>query len=66
MKKNIGKVDKTVRILLGATIIAIGAHMNNVYGILGIIPIITAQVGLCPLYTLLHISTKPKQILIKK
>lgn len=66
MKKNIGKVDKTIRILLGATIIAIGAHMNSVYGILGIVPIITAQVGLCPLYTVLHISTKPRQLLSKK
>lgn len=66
MKKNIGKVDKIARILFGSTIIVIGASMNSVYGILGIVPIITAQVGVCPLYALMHISTKTKQLISKK
>lgn len=60
MKKNIGKLDKTLRVLLGIVIILFGANNNSVWGIMGIIPIITAQIGVCPLYSILGISTCPR------
>ena len=60
MKKNIGKLDKTLRVLLGIAIILFGANNNSVWGIMGIIPIITAQIGVCPLYSILGISTCPR------
>ena len=57
MKKNIGKIDKTIRIVLGIAIIMFGANNNSVWGVIGIIPIITAQIGLCPLYSIIGINT---------
>lgn len=63
MKKNIGKLDKTLRVLLGIAIIIFGANNNSVWGIMGVVPIITAQIGICPLYTVLRISTCPNESL---
>ncbi|MCX6296108.1 MAG: DUF2892 domain-containing protein [Bacteroidetes bacterium] len=60
MKKNIGKIDKTFRLLLGTAIIIIGAQLNSVWGIFGIIPIIISQIGICPIYLLLGLSTDNK------
>lgn len=64
MEKNIGKTDKTIRII-AALILAVLAVSGTISGVFGVILIIlaavlliTAFVGSCPLYTLLKISTK--------
>ena len=57
MKKNIGTIDKSLRILLGLAIIIIGVFYESWLGLLGIIPILTAFIGFCPLYSLIGIST---------
>jgi hypothetical protein len=57
MEKNIGKTDKGIRVLIGVIIIVAGAYFNSVWGILGMIPIVTSQMGVCPIYSLLHIHT---------
>ncbi len=66
MKKNMGTIDRTIRILL-AIIIAVLYFTNQISGlaaiILGIIAIaflITSIVGYCPLYVPLKISTIKK------
>ena len=46
MKCNIGKTDKIIRVIVGVAIIAVG-----------IVPIVTAAIGWCGLYTALGIST---------
>lgn len=66
MDINIGKSDKIIRVLLGSIVIILGAQLNGVWGVFGIIPIITVQVGICPLYLLLGINTVPKDALINK
>ena len=58
MRKNIGPLDRTLRILLGVGLISqtfIGPQTP--WGWLGIIPLATALVGWCPPYALLKIST---------
>jgi hypothetical protein len=60
MKTNLGKLDKSFRFGLGVAIIIFGAHLNTVWGVLGMIPIISAQAGVCPLYFVLGISTGKK------
>lgn len=57
MKNNIGRWDKNIRLLPRVLIITIGAHMNSVWVVLGIIPVISVQTGICPLYLLLGINT---------
>ncbi len=59
MKQNIGPLDRAARIVLGLVLI-IGAatQMIGWWGWIGIVPLITAAVGNCPLYQLLGICTK--------
>jgi hypothetical protein len=66
MKTNIGTIDLIVRLTLGVFIITIGAYLKSVWGVLGMIPIITAFSGFCPIYFLLGINSNGKKEKIKK
>jgi hypothetical protein len=58
MKKNIGKFDRTLRIIAGLIIIALGIAFKSFLGLIGLIPLITATFGLCPLYMTFGISSR--------
>ena len=63
MKCNVGKTDKIIRIILGLLIAATGIVFKSWWGLIGIIPLLTAVVGWCPLYVPFNLSTsktKPK------
>jgi len=60
MKRNVGKIDRIVRIVIGAGMIAAGVFFESWWGAIGIVPIITAAIGWCPAYLLLGISTCEK------
>ena len=61
MAKNVGTVDKTIRILLGLGIIGSGVYFQSWWGAVGALPLITGLVNYCPLYSLLGASTcRPK------
>ena len=61
MKKNVGGLDRTVRMLLGIVLGLTGLAYGSLLGvILGVILILTAIFGMCPLYSLLGISTAKK------
>ncbi len=67
MKKNMGAIDRVLRIIL-AIIVAVLYLTGNISGVaaivLGIVAfifIVTAAVGFCPLYALLHLSTIGKK-----
>ena len=60
MKRNIGKKDQIVRIVIGIVIIVIGLIFKSWWGAIGIIPIITAAIGWCPAYLPFGISTYKK------
>jgi len=57
LKKNIGKVDSMVRILLGIVIVIVGLYFKSWWGLVGLIPVITGIIGWCPLYVPFKIST---------
>jgi hypothetical protein len=66
MKKNMGVVDRTIRVLL-AIIIAIFYWTGNIsgvaaiiLGILALIFLLTSLIGFCPLYVPFKISTNKK------
>ncbi len=61
MNKNIGKVDKTVRIIIGLVVIALGINFQSWWGLVGLVPLLTALVGFCPLYAPCKISTVKKE-----
>jgi hypothetical protein len=65
MKKNVGKTDKMIRVIL-ALLLAVLVITGVVEGTLGIVLIVVAAillfttfVGFCGLYTVLGISTCP-------
>jgi hypothetical protein len=60
MKKNIGLADRVVRAVLGLGIIILGVIYGSRWGLIGLLPLLTATVGFCPLYTLLKINTCKK------
>ncbi|PKP36581.1 MAG: DUF2892 domain-containing protein [Bacteroidetes bacterium HGW-Bacteroidetes-15] len=57
MKKNVGTIDKVIRIILGLGIAAAGYYYQSWWGLLAIIPLATALFGTCGLYSLVGIST---------
>ena len=57
MTKNIGTIDKGLRIIVGLALITYGIITESFIGIVGIIPLGTALIGLCPIYSILGISS---------
>lgn len=58
MKRNIGSYDRIIRIIIGLVLIGL-SFMNVIgwWGWIGVIPIVTALIGWCPLYTPMGINT---------
>lgn len=57
MKKNMGSADKTVRLILGIGIIALGLYFQSWWGLVGLVPLATSFMGVCPAYLPFGIST---------
>lgn len=57
MTKNVGSTDKTIRLILGVVILALGLYFQSWWGVVGILPLATAFMGVCPAYLPLGIST---------
>ena len=57
MKPNIGTIDRTLRFIVGASLIAYGVINHSWIGAIGVIPLLTAFIRFCPLYCPLGIST---------
>lgn len=66
MRKNVGMIDRALRLLIGLALIAFAIPIGfqnigwNWFGWIGIVPITTALLGTCPLYSLFGISTCPR------
>lgn len=59
MKLNVGGIDRILRIVVGAALVAATAMGSlPVWGWIGIVPLVTGAVGFCPLYPLLGFSSK--------
>ncbi len=58
MKKNIGSIERIIRVVVGAAIVSLAfVGPQTPWAYLGIIPILTGVIGWCPPYSLLGIST---------
>jgi type IV secretory pathway TrbD component len=60
MLKNVGSADRNIRIVLGIAIIIVGVVLQSWWGLIGLVPLLTAGLNFCPLYVILGISTKKK------
>ncbi len=55
---NAGTLDRLIRVVLGAALLALTVvGPKSLYGLIGIIPLVTGIVGFCPLYRLVGVST---------
>ena len=58
MKKNVGGIDRTLRIVLGLVLIALAATGTvGWWGYVGVVPLLTGLVGWCQPYSLLGWNT---------
>ena len=61
MKQNVGSTDKTIRIILGIVIAAVGIYFKSWWGLVALVPFLTAFVSFCPLYPIFGLSSKKEQ-----
>lgn len=62
LKQNVGTIDRALRLIVGAGLIAlVFVGPRTPYGWFGLIPLLTAALGTCPLYSVLGMSTCPTQ-----
>lgn len=58
MKKNIGTIDRSLRIATGLILIALSlAGVIGLWGWIGLVPLATGIFRFCPVYSLLGIKT---------
>lgn len=60
LPRNEGRLDRGIRVVLGLALLSltvIGPH--TLWGLVGLVPLITGAVGSCPLYSLFGLSTCP-------
>ncbi len=57
---NEGTVDRAIRIVVGLGLLSLAVlGPKTMWGLVGIVPLLTGVVGFCPAYRLLGISTCP-------
>jgi hypothetical protein len=56
-KRNVGTVDRVLRVVAGLGLIAYGVYAQSWIGAIGLVPLATAAMGSCPLYSLVGLST---------
>ena len=63
MTKNMGTIDRLLRVIVGVVLILYALNMiapntgYNVWGWIGVVPILTALIGWCPAYLPFGIKT---------
>ena len=59
MKKNVGGIDKILRIGAGVALVAWAALGGPAWAWIGVVPLATGLTGFCPVYPLLGMSSCP-------
>jgi hypothetical protein len=60
MKQNVGTIDRAVRVVIGVALLALLFLSDSParwWGLVGLVPLLTAAIGYCPMYGLLGFST---------
>lgn len=58
MKANVGSIDRVLRVIVGLVLIAlVFVGPQTPWGWIGVVPLLTALIGYCPLYSILGVKT---------
>jgi hypothetical protein len=58
MSRNEGTMDRALRVIIGLVLVVMAARgLYTPWTWIGVVPLLTGLVGLCPLYSLLGVST---------
>ena len=60
MEKNVGSLDRGVRIIVGLALLSLvflRQDSSRWFGLIGVVPLLTASLSWCPLYTVLGVKT---------
>ncbi len=62
MNKNIGNIERVIRIAVGLFVLSLTIiGPQSLWGLLGLVPLLTGLIGWCPPYAIFGISTCKKQ-----
>lgn len=60
MLTNESSIDRALRVVIGIVVLSlVVVGPKTMWGLLGLVPLLTGLVGFCPLYRLLGLSTCP-------
>jgi len=60
MQANAGKLDRILRVIVGLVLLSLTViGPQSLWGLVGLVPLLTGLMGFCPLYTVLGIKTCP-------
>jgi hypothetical protein len=62
MKANVGGIDRVLRIVVGVAVLSLFFILEGnarYFGLIGLVPLLTAFVRFCPLYAIIGVSTCP-------
>lgn len=58
MKTNEGGIDRALRVIVGLGLIGAAASgMVGVWGYIGVVPLLTGLIGVCPAYSIIGLNT---------
>ena len=61
MSKNEGSVDRALRIVVGLGVLSLTVlGPKTLFALVGLVPLLTGLVGICPLYDVVGFRTCPK------
>lgn len=59
--KNVGSLDRILRLVVGLGVLAAGLVLKSWWGLVGLVPLLTAALAFCPAYLPFGLSTcRPK------
>lgn len=62
MKCNVGGIDKFLRIVIGLIVLSLTvAGPKTMWGLVGLVPLLTGLINFCPLYPVIGLSTCKKK-----
>ena len=59
MSRNVGTVDRGLRVVVGLVLLGLAWFGGHWWGWIGVVPLVTAFAGFCPAYKLIGLNTCP-------